>query len=60
MNYLSLIMNVYIGQNNLEEYMKHNAFNLPSKTFIENYLKSFSNDLFNDEFSQSLMKSDVK
>lgn len=48
-----------LGKQNLEEYTKHNAFNLPTKIFIENYLKSFSEDPFNDEFPQTLMKSEV-
>lgn len=57
-NYNILICNV--GKKNLEEYKKHNVFNLPTKIFIENYMKSFSEDPFNDEFPQSLMKSEIK
>lgn len=52
--------NVHVGKKNLEEYTKHNVFNLPTKIFIENYMKSFSEDPFNDEFPQSLMKSEIK
>lgn len=48
-----------LGKKNLEEYTKHNVFNLPTKIFIENYMKSFSEDPFNDEFPQSLMKSEI-
>ncbi|XP_025425976.1 mitochondrial import receptor subunit TOM70 [Sipha flava] len=48
-----------LGRQNLEEYTKNNSFNLPTKTFIDNYLKSFCDDPFNDEFPQTLVKSDV-
>jgi len=51
---------VILGKQNLEEYKKNNTFNLPTKTFIDNYMKSFCDDPFNDEFSQTLIKSDVK
>lgn len=33
---------------------------MPSKNFIDNYMKSFCDDPFNDEFPQSLIKSDIK
>lgn len=56
----NLISNICLGKKNLEEYQKHNIFNLPTKTYIENYIYSFSDDPFNDEFPQSLMLSDVK
>lgn len=56
----SLILNKFLGKKNLEEYTKKNVFNLPTKTFIENYMKSFCDDPFNDEFAQSLVKSDIK
>lgn len=53
-------MNIFLGKQNLEEYTKHNDFNLPTKTFIDNYMKSFCEDPIDDEFPQSLIKSDVK
>jgi len=49
-----------VGKQDVEEFTKNNAFNLPTKTFIDNYMKSFHNDPFNDEFPQMLIKSDVK
>lgn len=33
---------------------------MPSKNFIDNYMKSFCDDPFDDEFPQSLIKSDIK
>ncbi|VVC30119.1 Tetratricopeptide repeat,Tetratricopeptide repeat-containing domain,Tetratricopeptide-like helical [Cinara cedri] len=48
-----------LGEQNLEEYTKHNAFNLPSKTFINQFLKSFCDDPFSDEFTMALLKSDI-
>lgn len=57
----SLILNVIcLGKKDLEEYKKNNVFNLPTKMCIEDYIKSFCDNPFNDEFSQLLMKSDVK
>lgn len=51
---------MFLGKKNVEEYTKKNSYNLPTKTFIDNYIKSFCDDPFNDEFSQELLKSDVK
>ncbi|VVC38199.1 Tetratricopeptide repeat,Tetratricopeptide repeat-containing domain,Tetratricopeptide-like helical [Cinara cedri] len=48
-----------LGKQNLIEYTKHNTFNLPTKTFIDNYMKSFCDDPFSDEFTLTLLKSDV-
>lgn len=53
-------MNIYLGEKNLEEYMKYNAFDLPSKIYICTYLKSFCDDPYNDEFPQALVNSDEK
>jgi len=49
-----------VGKQNVDEFTKNHTFNLPTKTFIDNYMKSFQNDPFNDEFPQTLIKSDVK
>ncbi|VVC26081.1 Tetratricopeptide repeat,Tetratricopeptide repeat 1,Tetratricopeptide repeat-containing [Cinara cedri] len=48
-----------LGEQNLEEYTKHKEFNLPSKTFIKQFLKSFPDDPFSDEFVLTLLKSDI-
>ncbi|XP_050547936.1 mitochondrial import receptor subunit TOM70-like isoform X3 [Daktulosphaira vitifoliae] len=48
-----------LGKKNLAEFTKSHVFNLPTKTFIDNYMKSFCDDPFNDEFSQALLQSDV-
>ncbi|XP_050441648.1 mitochondrial import receptor subunit TOM70-like [Adelges cooleyi] len=48
-----------LGQQNLADYTKNHVFNLPTKTFIDSYMKSFCDDPFNDEFSQALLQSDV-
>ncbi|VVC26061.1 Tetratricopeptide repeat,Tetratricopeptide repeat-containing domain,Tetratricopeptide-like helical [Cinara cedri] len=52
-------VNKSLAKQNLEEYTKHNAFNLPSKIFIDNYMKTFSDDPFSDEFALTLLKSDI-
>ncbi|VVC46070.1 Tetratricopeptide repeat,Tetratricopeptide repeat-containing domain,Tetratricopeptide-like helical [Cinara cedri] len=48
-----------LGEQNMEEYTKHNAFNLPSKSLINQFLKSFCDDPFSDEFALTLLKSDI-
>lgn len=57
---LNILNCIHLGKANVEKYMRSNVFNLPTKTFISNYMKSFCNDPFDDEFSQTLRKSDVK
>ncbi|VVC27137.1 Tetratricopeptide repeat,Tetratricopeptide repeat-containing domain,Tetratricopeptide-like helical [Cinara cedri] len=48
-----------LAKQNMEEYIKGNPLNLPSKTFIDNYLKSFCDVPFSDEFALTLLKSDI-
>lgn len=43
----------------MDNYTKKMVFNLPSKSYIENYLKSFCDDPFDEQFPQSLVKSGV-
>jgi len=53
-------VNIFLGKQDLEEYTKTNVFRLPTNIFIDNYMKSFCNDPFDDEFTESLIKSDIK
>lgn len=53
-------MFLFTGKQSLDEYKKNNTFHMPSKTFIDSYMKSFCDDPFNDEFPQTLIKSDIK
>ncbi|VVC27612.1 Tetratricopeptide repeat-containing domain,Tetratricopeptide-like helical domain [Cinara cedri] len=53
-------VNKSLAKQNMEEYIKGNPLNFPSKTFIDNYLKSFCDDPFSEEFALTLLKSDIK
>lgn len=44
---------------NLADFNKNRVFDLPPKIFIDYHIKSFCDDSFNDEFSKSLVQSDV-
>lgn len=60
MYFVLMICDVFLGRQNIQEYIENNAFNLPTKAYIENQMNLFIDDPFNDEFSLSLIKSDIK
>ncbi|VVC39133.1 Tetratricopeptide repeat,Tetratricopeptide repeat-containing domain,Tetratricopeptide-like helical, partial [Cinara cedri] len=52
-------VNKNLAKQNIEEHTKYRALNLPSRAFIDSYLKSFCDDPFSEEFTMTLLKSDI-